>query len=674
MESPLRGSKGGTGVSSRRPRLLFGFLLLMVTAIAIFLQSERHVVSKGQAQEPKLVLKAVQGGSDGKTVILQVVNRPQVEEPVSNHTTDLVDTGGGTISEQEDGDQTQTGAANGLPATESSRDPQTASDSETKPVQDANEKQEGQEKDSGERQTEAQNGKESGVVGEAAEVIPTDGLELVSKAGQLEDSGARQTEAQSEKESGVVGEVAEAVPADGLELVSKASTTDADAGRGELSAAEPDEEDSACSGRRIFIYDMPAEFNYGILDNCPRIHRKHNMCRAVNNSGLGPLAQLRPAKGRTDEDLRLLPEGCWFETDQYSLEITFHARLLEYPCLTNSPAKATLFYIPFYAGLAVMQSLSEKDLEERDRQAQLAVQWLQQFPHWEKHQGRDHAILVSRSTSAFARGLANKKGGNSFLSMSHMQNVAFLSLESHPGKKLENTASVPYPTSFHPSSDKDIRLWQGFVRTFPRKHAMAYAGLLHAKEADLRGSLAALCERARPFCKLFRCTKKTCMQPHNVIWPYLSSDFCFQPPGETASGKGLFDCMLAGGIPVVFQPATVTGYFWHLPNNFDSYLVYHSRDAFRTDNGTSLLRLLHDMTPEEIARKRQAVVNLIPSLVYAMPGHKVKETKDAFDITVEAVLQKVSRLQLPSHPGLPDAQLTSVPDYGRSFASPTSRR
>ena len=163
-------------------------------------------------------------------------------------------------------------------------------------------------------------------------------------------------------------------------------------------AETPGWAEESCVGRYVYMYDLPSSFNEKFLDNCARIHRSINMCPAFSNSGAGA-----PAKGGNSSLPDLLPESYWFESDQFSLEIIFHARMKEYKCLTGDPAQASLFYIPFYAGLSVFRSLYEPDLADRDKFGKLLVDWLAQSPWWDRHHGMDHVQVVTRVLIDFTR-------------------------------------------------------------------------------------------------------------------------------------------------------------------------------------------------------------------------------------------------------------------------------
>lgn len=139
---------------------------------------------------------------------------------------------------------------------------------------------------------------------------------------------------------------------------------------------------------------------------------------------------------------------------------------------------------------------------------------------------------------------------------SHMQNVTFLGIEASP-QWVTNAVTVPYPTSFHPSTDRDLVVWQHFVRQYPRQKLVSFAGSGRGMGEQIRHRLWKTCVDHAEDCDFFSCRERRCiMQTQNVMWVYLGARFCIQPPGDTPTRKGLWDCMVAGGIPVVLHPET----------------------------------------------------------------------------------------------------------------------
>ena len=122
-----------------------------------------------------------------------------------------------------------------------------------------------------------------------------------------------------------------------------------------------------------------------------------------------------------------------------------------------------------------------------------------------------------------------------------------------------------------------------------------------------------------------------------------SSSFCLQPRGDTATRRSTFDAVVAGCIPVFFHPdSAYTQYTAHLPEEPErwSVLIMHTDVTARN---VSIEETLARIPPETVRAMREEVIRLIPRVVYADPRSARVDFKDAFDIAVEAVLDRVAK-------------------------------
>jgi hypothetical protein len=139
----------------------------------------------------------------------------------------------------------------------------------------------------------------------------------------------------------------------------------------------------------------------------------------------------------------------------------FHARLVgSYECITREPEEARLFYVPYYAGMDAALTLFSPRLQVRDRLAQRLAGWLAASPVWTRFGAhRRHFVVLGRTTWDFARSPDSDSGwGTSFSSLPDFAPLTKLLIERNSWRPDE--LAVPYPTSFHPSSDADVELWQ----------------------------------------------------------------------------------------------------------------------------------------------------------------------------------------------------------------------
>ena len=156
-----------------------------------------------------------------------------------------------------------------------------------------------------------------------------------------------------------------------------------------------------CDGRRVFLYDVPPEFNTDLATECTQVGRGRYgarwgclYCGGLENEGLGEQIKWNYSNngggGGGDQgvlqdtmtnrtlfrningfsanySVRLLPAHSWFRTHQFALEPIFHAKMRRYNCLTPDPALADAFYVPYYAGQDFALSNNYPQLDARDR-------------------------------------------------------------------------------------------------------------------------------------------------------------------------------------------------------------------------------------------------------------------------------------------------------------------
>ncbi|KAH7846241.1 hypothetical protein Vadar_011672 [Vaccinium darrowii] len=376
-------------------------------------------------------------------------------------------------------------------------------------------------------------------------------------------------------------------------------------------------------------------FNYDMQKNCDELDPRHNKCEKYLNDGLGPAAK---------EFAGVLPESiipALYWTDLFWGEVLFHNRMLNYKCRTLEPESATAFYIPFHVGLAVRKYLwGNHTARERDWHALMLIKWLQNQKWWNRSNGSDHFIMFGRMTWDFRR-LTNSDAdwGTSFIYMPEMKNVIRLSVERSIWDSLE--IAVPYPTVFHPRSESDIMVWQKFVRTRRRNHLFSFVGGgRRSIKNDFRELLKERCLNEPTACRHVDCAWENCRDGKTAVMSaFLDSDFCLQPRGDAFTRRSVFDCMLAGSIPVFFWRRTAyLQYEFFLPGEPETYSVFIHRDDVR--NGTDIRKVLEGYGREEVEMMREKVTDYIPRFVYAKPSQGLEKTRDAFDIAIDGILSK----------------------------------
>ncbi|KAM0946047.1 putative exostosin [Dioscorea sansibarensis] len=260
---------------------------------------------------------------------------------------------------------------------------------------------------------------------------------------------------------------------------------------------------------RFYIYNLPLNFNHHLLHHCQSLNIYTNMCPYVSNEGLG-----RQLSGKSSS---------WFVTHQFLAEMVFHARALRHPCRTLDPTTANLFHVPFYAGLYASSHFRTANLTLRDELAVAFSDYLIRQPHWHRHHGLDHFIVIGRT----AWGLHWRKW---------IKNMTVLTVERQPWAG-RNQYGIPYPSYFHPRNRSELTSWQESVRKSTRTHLFSFVGGSRPAKnqmAAVRGEILKQCN-ASAQCLQVECEagSSRCYEPDRVLDVMMRAEFCLQPPGDS---------------------------------------------------------------------------------------------------------------------------------------------
>lgn len=392
-----------------------------------------------------------------------------------------------------------------------------------------------------------------------------------------------------------------------------------------------------CGGRYIYVYDLPSRFNDDMLKECRKLSLWTNMCKFTTNAGLGP--PLENVEG-------VFSNTGWYATNQFAVDVIFNNRMKQYECLTKDSSIAAAVFVPFYAGFDIARYLWGYNISTRDAASLDLVDWLMKRPEWSVMGGRDHFLVAGRITWDFRRLTDTETDwGNKLLFLPAAKNMSMLVVESSPWNA--NDFGIPYPTYFHPARDSDVFLWQDRMRKLERKWLFSFAGAPRPGNAkSIRGQIIEQC-KSSPVGKLLECDfgESKCHSPSSIMKMFQSSLFCLQPQGDSYTRRSAFDSMLAGCIPVFFHPGSAyTQYTWHLPRNYTKYSVFIPEDDIRK-NVVSIEERLRQIPSHVVKEMREEVISLIPRLIYADPRSKLETLKDAFDVSVQAIINKVTKLR-----------------------------
>ncbi|XP_010692462.3 probable xyloglucan galactosyltransferase GT11 [Beta vulgaris subsp. vulgaris] len=396
-----------------------------------------------------------------------------------------------------------------------------------------------------------------------------------------------------------------------------------------------------CTGRYIYMHDLPTRLNQDLLTKCQTLRKKFNFCPYVENEGFGSRLNLNDSSENSES---VMSGKSWYETNQFSSAMMFHTRMKQYECLTTNSSLASAIYAPYYPGLEAGRYMFGRfNLSAKDAGALDFTSWLRGRPEWLRLYGWDHFFVAGRITWDFRRpSYLGTNWGSKLMNLPETKNMTMLTIESSP--YANNDFAIPYPTFFHPSNDNEVLQWQERVKRTKRTHLFAFAGAPRPHiTSSVRGELISQCKKASgKRCNLVNCAPKnkiSCNSPDHILKAFMMSDFCLQPTGDSYTRRSTFDAILMGCIPVFVHPGSAyTQYFWHLPKNYTSYSVYIPRQGIK--NGTvSVEKVLLRIPQNAVTAMREVVIGMIPSIIYAR--NKLKTTEDAFDIAIKGILERI---------------------------------
>eukprot|EP00475_Leptophrys_vorax_P014220 TRINITY_DN20623_c0_g1_i1.p1 TRINITY_DN20623_c0_g1~~TRINITY_DN20623_c0_g1_i1.p1 ORF type:complete len:510 (+),score=7.95 TRINITY_DN20623_c0_g1_i1:202-1731(+) len=400
--------------------------------------------------------------------------------------------------------------------------------------------------------------------------------------------------------------------------------------KAETIKADPNMVARMCEGRYIYMYKLPARFNRDVVGKCRRLDESGQRCIDLGSWGMGvPYESQNPLYQSTHH---------WWKTHLQNAEVLFHRRMEQHVCLTHDPAQAHLFYVPFYPGLHLEYVLGRPDAEIDALYDDLA-RWLKKQPAFHRYGGKDHFVVIGRSTWLFRRSLSEVLIGSNMEEMPEFKGMMKLEVERYAWDQ-HDAFGLPYPTDFHPISTKQLRRWQAAVRAAKRPYQFACLIPPAAKEPEAatvtRNAVIKQCQSPSASCALLDCSANNCTG-EQITDLYMSAQYAVQDGG--AGGlRYLVDAMVAGAVPVVLWNRTYAMYDHHFPANPDGFSVY--LPYADVPEWTTVPHRLSKVKPARYRSLQLEVVRAIPSLVYVHPLHVLANVRDAVDVAVDHLVAR----------------------------------
>ena len=146
---------------------------------------------------------------------------------------------------------------------------------------------------------------------------------------------------------------------------------------------------------------------------------------------------------------------------------------------------------------------------------------------------------------------------------------------------------------------------------------------------------------------------------------YRKAVFCLCPPGDDPGRKAVFDSIMSGCIPVVFDVSTLFNqYPWHLGEELALDIAVNIPGAKVRTGKINFLEFLLNVSHSTVRAKQHAIARLAPRLQYSVPPVRLLENisdespwdppfLDAAEYALNGMLERTMRVVQGQAPGVP---------------------
>jgi len=224
--------------------------------------------------------------------------------------------------------------------------------------------------------------------------------------------------------------------------------------------------------------------------------------------------------------------------------------------------------------------------------------------------------------------------------------------------RAKHAMAVPYPTSYHATTDAAFDAHMAWVRASPRDILAVYYGGSHGMAKDLRERIERVCMRAE------RCHSlnshggfngsSAALTNGEVHGALRKATFCLEPAGDTPTRSQIFDCLLSGGLPVFFASCARADLVYE--RMYEPFLPRYDRTGFGAGKWAVLLDSRQVMANETymmnelaaiaenttlVAKMREQVIKIMPRIQYRQLGWALdKHQPDALAVYMDELQRR----------------------------------
>ena len=370
------------------------------------------------------------------------------------------------------------------------------------------------------------------------------------------------------------------------------------------------------------------------------------------------------------------PDDGLFLTWHFSLFSSLHNRFKRSSRRTRDPSKASLFIIPYDLGLdgylnaktcqnsrsctsGMVQKLHDKVLKNNV--------W------FDRYGGADHAVLWS-----LGQYHPWPRNGCDVFMKDYCAKCTFTCYWMDSTKKESKFISVPFPSGYHWWDGIKNLPWES---TLERNMTAVYLGstqTLNPAHTKIRRAMTSQCNAsvACHWLQISHNSKDASIADYLSV--YKKSIFCLCPPGDDPARKAVFDAILSGCIPVIFEKATLYNqYPWHIGEEMALDISVSIPGGLVRSGKLDFMKVLLSI-PEDVIRKKQKMLaKVAPRVQYAIPPieylkNRSDETTwdppflDGAEITLNGMFDRVYKVLNNISTNIPNEKFISK-TYGQEY-------
>jgi len=399
------------------------------------------------------------------------------------------------------------------------------------------------------------------------------------------------------------------------------------------------------------MYDLPEEFWWRWPINTTECHEGGYL--TYNHSLLSGIGKVINA------------EDGLFLTWHFSLFSSLYNRLKRSRKRIRDPSLASLFIVPYdlsLDGYVTRDTCRNKRSCTKDLPSKL-TEILTASSYFHRHYGQDHAVLWS-----LGQYHPWPRAGCDLFMKRTCANCTFTCYWMDATIADNNFISVPFPSAYH-WHNKIVHIpWKAVKNSPQRNFTVVYLGstkTLNPAHTKIRRAMTTQCNSSRlcHWAQIGHSSIDVSIADHLSL--YRKSVFCLCPPGDDPARKAVFDSILSGCIPVIFEVATLFNqYPWHIGEAVAQDIAVNIPGGQVRSGRLNFMDVLLNISAEVIYSKQRAIERLAPRVQYAVPPLQLLEDRadespwdppfrDGVDVLLDGMFNRTERLLLNQRTGVP---------------------